>query len=203
MPSVEVGSTPALVVSTSPLSVVLQNTGNKTIFISGDSSVGATVQNLFIAPNVSFDWPANTPLWAICRLGQASTLAYSPNGAHIGTASPSTPASDPQYLPAANPNTIYLAQVPEVTGIYRITCPVGTIATVNFYDASGNLIISAVTVAGTIVVTLPANATSLGYYTDTGINIVIVLQLTGTNVPFYAGSFTLNLSALDGENVLI
>lgn len=203
MPSGQVSDHPALILSTSPLPVAIQNTGSQVIFIAADNTVAADTNNLFIAPFVSFEWPPLTPLWAICNPGQVSVLAYSPTGAHIGSASPYTPLSPVNYLPADQKNTVYFANLSLVVGVYTATVVSTTVATIKFFDASNNLIATLVTSNGTGTVNLGTNAILVEYYVDTGAAITITLQLSGAHIPYYAGSFYLDLSGLDSANTLI
>jgi len=201
MASVLVAGTPANVLSGSDLPVILQNTGVNTIFIGEDINVSATPQYNFIPPNASFKWPPRSPLFAICAHGQSSTIAFMPNGADIGVASVTTSLTAPQYLSAPKANSLYISNYSQPVGVYTIACPVGTIATIKFYDSNNNLIISGTTVSGVLTITLLTPASYLTYITN-GTGITITLTLTGTNLPYSAKSFIFGISGFNGDNGL-
>ena len=86
MPSANISASPSEVFVNPSLMGSVQNTGTSNVYIGVDNSVTADSHNVFIAPNVSFEWPANTPLWAVCLPGQQSVLSYIMNGVSIGGA---------------------------------------------------------------------------------------------------------------------
>ena len=201
MPSVAIaGAGPTLVFSSTALPSILQNTGQNTIYIDTTPNVQASPNYNFIAPNVSFRWPAREDLFAVCAPGTSSMLAYISNGAEIGVASTTQALTAPQYLPAPLPNSLYISQYPQQVGIYTITCPITTVATLLFFDINSNLITTAVTVAGTVTVNVPVAANYISYYTDAGTNVTITIQLTGTHLPYNAGVFTFGISSWGGDN---
>ena len=202
MPSSPIGSAPSEIFSNTQDFSVIQNTGTATIYIGQDSTVSATPQFNFIVPNASFRWPPHTPLWCVTALGQISTLAYISNGAEIGQASTAQSLTAPQYLLAPAPNTVYISNYPQSTGIYQVTCPSTTVTTIIFLDAGGNVLASGQTVGGSLTIAVPGNAASVEYYTSSGVNITITLQLTGFTLPSSPYYFIMDISALDGANTL-
>jgi len=67
-------------------------------------------------------------------------------------------------------------------GTYTITCASSTIATVSFFGSNNALIGTAVTASGTVLFNLASAATSVSVFTNTGSNIVVNIQLTGSAI---------------------
>lgn len=88
---------------------------------------------------------------------------------------------------ATSANTLYSATTELSSGTYTITCSSSTITTVDFYNGS-TYIGTAVTVSGTVNYNLASDATSFKFYTNTGSNIVISLQLTGQSISPVSGT---------------
>jgi hypothetical protein len=85
---------------------------------------------------------------------------------------------------------MYGASATLTPGTYTITCVSSTNAEVTFWSGS-SVITTATTVSGTVSVSLATEATRVSYWTNTGTNIVINIQLTG-NPLTYAASGTLD-----------
>ena len=98
---------------------------------------------------------------------------------------------------AAAANTPYNSTVSLESGIYTITCASSTIAEVAFY--SGNTFLtSAKTVSGTVSVNISSAATNVSYFINTGTNIVISMQKTGSLFSNTAPSGTLDTLTTSG-----
>ena len=83
-----------------------------------------------------------------------------------------------QTFTAVSSSTLYSATSSLATGTYTITCASGTVAHIDFFSGS-TYIGSAVTVSGVVTYNLGTAATKIDFWTNTGSNIVISLQLTG------------------------
>jgi len=94
-----------------------------------------------------------------------------------------------QTIVAAAANTMYGASATLTPGTYTISCVSTTNVEVTFWSGS-SVITTATTVSGTVSVSLATEATRVSYWTNTGTNIVINIQLTG-NPLTYAASGTL------------
>lgn len=98
---------------------------------------------------------------------------------------------------AAAANTPYNSTVSLEAGIYTITCASSTLAEVAFY--SGNTFLtSAKTVSGTVSVNISSAATNVSYWINTGTNIVISMQKTGSLFSNTAPSGTLDTLTTSG-----
>ena len=202
MPSVLVRSSPTPIVNNTSLSLLGQNIGQYPIYISADGNLTADSNSVVVPAGTSFTWSASIPLFAICAVGGISQLTYATTGATIGQTGALNALNSPQYLTAPAPFTLYDSFYNHQAGVYTITCPTTTITTVFFYY-QGNLITSAQTSAGTVSISVPTQSDEIRYYTNTGTNIQIVLQLTGNNLPYVGTTiFTLDISALDSSNLL-
>ena len=164
MAAVNIGTTVVPVMSNGQAALLGQNSGDYPVYISDQPTLVADGTSLVLAPGTPFTWPSNVPLFAVCSPGTTSRLTYTATGATMGTSNLALLNPAVQYLPAPNPNTVYISTYNHPAGIYTITCPATTIATVSFYNAGG-LIITAVTVNGSIIVSVPTTATYITYYT--------------------------------------
>jgi hypothetical protein len=72
-------------------------------------------------------------------------------------------------------------------GVYTFTCVSSTIATVYLYDSSLNLIGTAVTSSGTVVVNIGTTVTKMLAKINTGTNIAINITLTGSTISSSSG----------------
>jgi hypothetical protein len=101
------------------------------------------------------------------------------------------PSTIKQTLYATTANTvIYGATVALTAGVYTVTCISSTVTTMSFY-AGDTLLTSATTSSGTASVNLATAATRVTYFTNTGSNIQVDIQITGQAVTFAAtGSLT-------------
>jgi len=201
MPLVLVKSSPTPIANNTSLSILGQNIGQYPIYISSDGNLTADGNSIVVPAGTSFTWAASIPLFAICAVGGISQLSYATTGATLGQTGALTQLNSPQYLNAPQPNTLYSSLYSHQAGLYTITCPSSTVATLFFYY-QGNLVTSAQTVSGSVIANVATQSDEIRYYTNTGTNIQIVLTLTGNNLPYLSAIFTLDISALDSTNVL-
>lgn len=201
MPSVLVRSVSTPIANNTALSILGQNIGQYPIYISSDGNLTADTNSIVVPAGTSFTWAAGVPLFAICAIGGISQLTYATTGATLGQTGALTALNSPQYLNAPAPNTLYSSLYSHQAGLYTITCPSSTIATLFFYY-QGNLVTSVQTSAGSVIANVATQADEIRYYTNTGTNIQIVVTLTGNNLPYLSAIFTLDISALDSTNVL-
>ena len=92
-----------------------------------------------------------------------------------------------QTFTAATANTLYYVYPTMSAGTYTISCVSSTNATLDFYSGN-NLVTSAVTVSGSVLVNLSQTITKIAYYTNTGSNIVISAALTGQSISPTSGT---------------
>jgi len=118
------------------------------------------------------------------------------------TSIPAPAAPSIQYVQAAVANTLYKSTSTFINGIYTITCPTTVVTQCDFYDANGNLIVSAVTVTGTVSVNLATTAVQMDYWTTSGTSVSIGIQLTGSNIQ-YAPSGPLTTITANQINALV
>jgi hypothetical protein len=87
-----------------------------------------------------------------------------------------------KFVTAVSPVTGYKALNSFDPGVYTITTsPVTSQAYITFWNAN-NLIVQATTISGSVTVNLASAATHVTLYTDTGSNIVVGFNQTGTNL---------------------
>jgi hypothetical protein len=101
-----------------------------------------------------------------------------------GSSSASTLAKTATAVAA---NTIYQVTTPVTAGTYSISCVSSTITIMEFYSGT-TLLGTATTVSGTVSFNLASDATSYRFYTNTGSNIVVSLQLTGNSLAPVSGT---------------
>ena len=185
MPIASVSNKPSQILTqATQLGAILQNTGLSNIYISDTPNVLADSTSILLLPGTPFEWPAHTDLWATCAGTDSSTVAYFTNGAHIGTSVSALIAPVTQYVIATSATSTYISTYSRLAGIYTITCPTTTIATVKFYNSNNSLIYTAVTVSGTINFSLPSDSTYILYSTNTGSNILISILKAGVGVSY-------------------
>lgn len=81
-------------------------------------------------------------------------------------------------ITCATANTLYSASFNVAAGSYTLTCVSSTIATIEFFNSSGQ-IAKATTASGTVSFTLTTPATRFTIFTNTGSNIICTLTFTG------------------------
>jgi hypothetical protein len=87
-----------------------------------------------------------------------------------------------KFVTAVSPVTGYKALNSFDPGVYTITTsPATSQAYITFWNAN-NLIVQATTISGTVTVNLASAATHVTLYTDTGSNVVVGFNQTGTNL---------------------
>jgi hypothetical protein len=91
---------------------------------------------------------------------------------------PVTSSSDASSITATTSNTMYEGRTSLDPAIYEITCASGTITNIQFFSGAGTLIISTVTVSGTVSINLASAADRVRLWTDTGSNIVVTITKT-------------------------
>lgn len=90
-------------------------------------------------------------------------------------------------ITCASANTLYGASISLNPGIYTVTCVNTTVVKVDFMSDDHTVIMTAVTVSGTVTINLGTAATYVRMWTDTGTNVVVTITLT-------AGALTNNFS---------
>jgi len=104
---------------------------------------------------------------------------WTPNGwTTVGVSSPTVAATN--TIVAALPQKLYGSSINLGTGVYSITCPSSTIATVYFYSGITGLIGTATTSSGTASITLTSAVDRVRVWTNTGNNISIVISQTSS-----------------------
>ena len=93
----------------------------------------------------------------------------------------------------------YQSNVSLIVGTYTITCVSSTIAYVTFFASNGSVIGSTNTTSGTVTYNLATEATKIHYYTNTGSDVVVSIQLTGIGLVTSAVSGTLDTITTTGS----
>lgn len=83
------------------------------------------------------------------------------------------------FLNATQSLTFYSIDVDLESGVYVVTCPSSSVATLDFFDVNNNLLSSNSTSSGTVQVTLNEKTKKIIYGVDTGTNIKIAIQFSG------------------------
>ena len=212
--TVGVSSTVSTIFSGTAKPSLVQNNGANTVYISDSPNVTPST-GIQLITGTPLEWPAGQPFYAICALGLSSSLTFIDNGAEIGvsvsalqtvinslisvTQSIATP--QPIFVNAVVANQLYDATTTLTSGIYVISCPAGVNSFVDFYDVSGNFIVEAVTVAGTVTLNIATNVGSFKYWTTSGVNTQIEILKQGSSVTPVSG--TLNTYTASGTPGLV
>lgn len=86
-----------------------------------------------------------------------------------------TSSINAKSITATAPDTLYSATTEFKAAIYNITCTSSTVAIVEFYSSTGNLITSTTTVSGSATINLASDANRVSVWTDNGTNIVVTI----------------------------
>jgi hypothetical protein len=95
---------------------------------------------------------------------------------------------------AASANVMYSVTAALDPGIYTISCVSSAITIMEFYNGS-TLLGTATTVSGSTTINLGSQATSYRFYTNTGTNVVVNLQITGASVSAVTGTLDIITSS--------
>ena len=203
--SISVTSQATLVYSGGQKDALVQNsaTGN-VVYFSDTPNLTSSSYSIQLLPGTPLEWPAGSPLWAICAPGSSSTVTVLDNGASMGVsvsalqsainsltaivASSANP--QPNYVNAAAANTLYDANLILVTGIYVVSCASAVVANVDFYDANNVYITTATTVSGTITLNIASAVATIKFWTTSGTNTQISILKQGSSVAPVSGTLT-------------
>ena len=203
--SITVTSQPTLVYSGGLKDALIQNnaTGSN-VFFSDTPNLTSSSYSIQLLPGTPLEWPAGSPLWAICAPGSSSTVTVLDNGASMGvsvsalqsainaliTVTQSVANPQPFFVTAITPYQLYdLVGLNLSSGTYTFSCISTTVATIDIYDTSQNYIATAVTVSGTVTMNIAVSIGALKFYTNTGSNILIEIIRTGASVGVVSGTY--------------
>ena len=203
--SITVTSQPTLVYSGGLKDALIQNSATgSNVFFSDTPNLTSSSYSIQLLPGTPLEWPAGSPLWAICAPGSSSTVTVLDNGSSLGVSVSAlqsainaliavTSASanpQPNYVNAVAANTLYDASLVMVTGIYVVSCASGVVANVDFYDANNVYITTATTVSGTITLNIASAVATIKFWTTSGTNTQIEILKQGSSIAPVSGTLT-------------
>lgn len=201
--SITVTSQPTLVYSGGLKDALIQNSATgSNVFFSDTPNLTSSSYSIQLLPGTPLEWPAGSPLWAICAPGSSSTVTVLDNGSSLGVSVSAlqsainaliavTSASanpQPNYVNAAAANTLYDANLVLVAGIYVVSCASGVVANVDFYDANNTYITTATTVSGTITLNIASAVATIKFWTTSGTNTQIEILKQGSSIAPVSGT---------------
>lgn len=203
--SITVTSQPTLVYSGGLKDALIQNSATgSNVFFSDTPNLTSSSYSIQLLPGTPLEWPAGSPLWAICAPGSSSTVTVLDNGSSLGVSVSAlqsainaliavTSASanpQPNYVNAAAANTLYDANLVLVAGIYVVSCASAVVANVDFYDANNVYITTATTVSGTITLNIASAVATIKFWTTGGTNTQIEILKQGSSIAPVSGTLT-------------